>query len=74
MSQLDFDPDYVFDHHTPNAEKLQHYEAVHAGAKAFAKVILQHVPAGEDRKAAVLMLREAMMLANAAISLDGRLK
>ncbi len=74
MSQSEFDADYVFDHHQPNAEKLAHYQAVHEGAKAFAKVILQHVPAGEDRNAALQYLRESMMLANAAISLDGRWK
>jgi len=74
MAQLDFDPDYVFDHHQPNTEKLAHYAAVHTGAKEFAKVILQHVPAGLDRDAALRLLRESMMTANAAISLDGRLK
>jgi len=74
MAQPDFDPDYVFDHHQPNAEKLAHYQAVHEGAKVFAKVILQHVPAGADRDAALRLLRESMMTANAAISLDGRLK
>jgi hypothetical protein len=37
MSQFDFDPEYVFEHHTPTAEKLVHYEAIHAAAKGFAQ-------------------------------------
>ena len=74
MSQFDFDPDYVFEHHTPSAEKLVHYDAVHAAAKSFAFVILKHTPASEDQAAALRLLREATMTANAAIALDGRLK
>lgn len=74
MPQLEFDPNYVFDHHQPNADKLKHYQAVHVGAKAFAEVILQHVPESEDRTTALRLLRESMMMANAAISLDGRWK
>ena len=74
MSQFDFDPEYVFEHHTPTAEKLVHYDAVHAAAKSFAQVILKHTPPSEDQAAALRLLREATMTANAAIALDGRLK
>jgi hypothetical protein len=74
MSQHDFDPNYVFEHHTPTAEKLVHYDAIHAAAKAFAIVLLKHTPASEDQAAALRLLREATMTANAAIALDGRLK
>ena len=74
MSQFDFDPNYVFEHHTPTAEKLVHYDAVHAAAKSFAEVILKHTPPSEDQAAALRLLREATMTANAAIALDGRLK
>jgi hypothetical protein len=74
MSQFDFDPNYVFEHHTPTADKLVHYDAVHAAAKSFAEVLLRHTPPSEDQAAALRLLREATMTANAAIALGGRLK
>jgi hypothetical protein len=74
MSQYDFDPNYVFEHHTPTADKLVHYDAIHEGAKTFAAVLLKHTPPSEDQAAALRLLREATMTANAAVALDGRLK
>lgn len=73
MSASDFDPDYVFSHHPPTPQKLADYEAIHAGARAFAEVLLEHVPACSDRSAALRLLREASMLACAAVTLEGRL-
>ena len=70
----DFDPDYVFSHHPATPKKLADYEAIHSGAKKFAEIILQHVPECTDRLAVLRLLREASMLACAAISLEGRLK
>ena len=69
-----FDPEYVFSHHSATPEKLAHYEAVHAAAKAFAQVILERVPDSLDRDGVLHLPREASMLACSAISLDGRLK
>ena len=74
MRDSDFDPEYVFSHHSATPEKLAHYDAIHAGAKHFAEVILTHTPASSDRSAALQLLREATMTACAAIALDGRLK
>ncbi len=74
MSHEKFDPEYVFSHHHATPEKLAHYESIHAGAKQFAKVILAHVPECDDRIAVLQLLREASMLACAAVSLEGRLK
>lgn len=73
MNLADFDPDYVFSHHSATPEKLKQYEIIHESAKQFARVILENVPASSDRIAAIQLLREASMLACAAISLDGRL-
>jgi hypothetical protein len=70
----DFDPEYVFSHHAATPEKLARYDAIHAGAKRFAQVILDHVPESTDRTAVLQLLREASMLACSAVSLDGRLK
>jgi len=74
MSQSEFDPEYVFNHHHATPEKLAHYEAIHTAAKRFAEAILAHVPASDDRIASLQLVRESAMLACAAISLDGRLK
>jgi hypothetical protein len=74
MSAKDFDPEYVFTHHAPTPEKVHHYDEVHAAAKRFAQVILENTPPGSDQNAALRLLREAAMMANAAIALDGRLK
>lgn len=70
----DFDPDYVFSHHHATPEKLAHFDAIHVGAKQFAKMVLEHVPECSDRLAVLRLLREATMLACAAVSLEGRYK
>lgn len=70
----DFDPEYVFSHHSATPEKLAAYGAVHDAAKQFAQIILQRVPDCSDRDQVLHLLREASMLACSAISLDGRLK
>jgi hypothetical protein len=74
MDHTNFDPDYVFSHHPATPEKLAHYDAIHVGAKQLAQVILQHVPECSDRLAVLRLLREASMLACAAVSLEGRFK
>jgi hypothetical protein len=74
MSNADFDPEYVFSHHSATPEKLAHYEAIHNGAKQFAEVLLAHVPQSSDQSAALRLLRESAMIACAAVALDGRLK
>jgi hypothetical protein len=74
MTAADFDPEYVFSHHSATPEKLEHYARIHEGAKNFAQLLLDHVPACSDRVAALRLLREASMMACAAVSLDGRLK
>ncbi len=74
MTDKDFDPEYVFSHHTATPEKLAKYDAIHVGAKRFAEVILTNVPPCADRVAVLQLLREATMTACAAIALEGRLK
>jgi hypothetical protein len=74
MPPADFDPEYVFSHHAPTPQKVADYEAIHVGAKKFAEVILEHVPECSDRLAVLRLLREASMLACAAVALEGRLK
>jgi hypothetical protein len=74
IAMTDFDPEYVFSHHAPTPEKIHHYDAIHEAAKRFAAVIIAHTPDSTDQRAALRLLREAAMMANAAIALDGRLK
>lgn len=74
MSHDKFDPDYVFSHHHATPQKLADYEAIHAGAKHFANIILEHVPECDDRLLVLQLLREASMLACAAVTLEGKLK
>jgi hypothetical protein len=70
----DFDPEYVFSHHHASPEKLEHFATIHDGARVFAQLLLDHVPDCSDRVTALRLLREATMMACAAVSLDGRLK
>lgn len=74
MTETDFDPEHVFNHHPATPEKLASYEAIHTAAKRFAEVMLKHVPACDDRTAALQYLRESAMMACSAVALDGRLK
>ena len=74
MSQVDFDPEYVFSHHHATPEKVVRYDAIHAAAKRFAQVLLEQVPASSDRSEALRLVREASMMACAGVSLDGRLR
>ena len=73
MAHVSFDPEYVFSHHTPTADNIQHFDAIHAAAKQYASIILKHTPPGADQDAALRLLREATMTANAAVALAGRL-
>lgn len=64
--------DDLFTYHPPDAEQIPHYEAVRAGAKAFAEVLVEHTPSCADQTAAMRALRECVMTANAAIARKGR--
>ena len=67
------DIENIFTYHPPTEEQLLHYEAIRRTAKNFANVILANTPVGADQTAAIRKLREAVMTANAAIALDGKL-
>ena len=61
----------IFKYHPPNAETLPRFTAVNQAAKNFAEVVLANCPHGRDRRFAILAIRVARMMANAAISLRG---
>lgn len=57
-----------FDYHTPDPADRPKYEAITASARAMAETICAVCPPGADRDAALLRLREARMMANAAVA------
>ena len=63
--------DSVFTYHPPKGDQPARYIAVRDAAKVFAGVILDSVPQCADQQAALRLLRECVMTANAAIALDG---
>lgn len=63
--------DDVFTYHAPTPEQQEAYRAINDAAKQLARVILDHTPACADQQAAVRLVREARMTANAAVALGG---
>lgn len=74
MSDSEFDPEYVFKHHPVTPEKVARFEAIHDAARQFAAVILANTPEGADQRTSLRRLREAAMIANSAVALDGRMR
>ena len=61
----------LFTYHSPREDQVPKYAAVRSAAKYFAKILWSNVPPGADRTTAIRLLREAVMTANAGISLNG---
>lgn len=61
----------LFKYHAPNAETLPKYAAINQAAKNFAEVILANCPPSADRSAAIRLIRDARMTANASVALNG---
>lgn len=68
-----FDIEEIFQYHPPDAEQQANCVAIRASAKSFARVLLDNTPPGPDQSAAMRHLREAVMTANAAVALRGKL-
>lgn len=65
--------EHIFSYHKPTADQLPKYERLREAAKEFAKAIVECTPECADQSAAIRHVREAVMTANAAIALDGKL-
>ena len=63
----------IFTYHAPTSDQLPKYEAIRAKAKELGQVIVDNTPQSADQTAAIRLLREAVMTANAAIALKGQL-
>lgn len=61
----------LFRYHEPTPVKREQYQALRSAAYDFANAILAQTPVCADQQAALRMVREALMTANAAIALDG---
>jgi len=59
-----------FKYHAPKEDQLPRYTAIREAAAAFAKVIMENTPFGDDHLVAIRKVREAMMTANAAIACE----
>lgn len=60
-----------FKYHAPNETTIPKYAAINQAAKNFAEVVLTNCRDGNDRSIAIQRIREARMVANAAVSLNG---
>ena len=61
----------LFKYHAPTDVTIPKFAAINQAAKNFAEVVLQNCPASADRSAAIRLIRDAHMTANAAIALNG---
>jgi hypothetical protein len=63
----------VFSYHAPKPGQTEKYEELRNAAFSFAKAILELTPTCADQQAAIRLVREATMTANAAIALEGKI-
>ena len=63
--------DQVFTYHAPDAAQIESLQKVRTKARELAVTMLDEVPLSADQQAAIRLLREAVMTANAAIALRG---
>ncbi len=62
----------IFKYHAPDADQQVAYEKLRTEAREFALAILELVPSSADQTAAIRLVRQAVMTANAGIALRGR--
>lgn len=72
MSIAKHDIENWFTYHTPREDDLAKYSVIRNTAKSLAHVILDNTPPGADQSAAIRLLRECVMTANAAIACGPR--
>lgn len=66
----DKDIDNWFSYHSPISDQPARYQIIRDTAKVLARTILTHTPASADQSAAIRLLRECVMTANAAIACE----
>jgi hypothetical protein len=66
------DLDEIFTYHAPTLAQQEMYERIRKEGKSFAAWVLRCTPPCADQTAAIRKIREAVMTANAAVALRGR--
>lgn len=64
--------DDIFSYHAPSPEQQKNYEAIREAAKQFAETIILNTPPSADQTVAIRKVREAVMVANASVALEGK--
>jgi hypothetical protein len=72
MSEIQDKIENWFVYHPPNEVQLVQYAALREAGKALATFVANLCPPGDDRDAAILRIREAVMLANSSIACGGK--
>jgi hypothetical protein len=57
-----------FTYHSPTVGQVEQYRAIRSAGMQLADVIVGQTPAGDEQRAAVWLVRQAVMAANAAIA------
>lgn len=65
------DVEEMFTYHAPKENQIPLYEDIRRDAKLLAHTILRCTPGCADQSAAIRLLREVVMTANASIALEG---
>jgi hypothetical protein len=60
-----------FTYHEPAPEDILGYKLIRDAAKSLARIIVDSTPPSADQTAAIRLLRECVMTANAAIACKG---
>jgi hypothetical protein len=63
---------HLFTYHAPTPDQQYRYIRIRATAQVLAAVLLTEVPQGADQSAAMRLLRECVMTANAGVALNGK--
>ena len=62
----------IFTYHPPKDGQVEAYAELRSAALTFAKAVVRLTPRCADQSTAIRKIREAVMTANAAIALEGR--
>lgn len=60
----------MFTYHAPNPSQIQRYQVIREGAKQLGRTMLNCCPHSRERSAAITLLQNAVMMANAAIAIN----
>ena len=70
---MPFDLKWIFQLHEPTPQQVPKYNAIRTRAADLCEVIVNNTPPGADQNYAINLVRQAVMTANSAIALEGRL-